>query len=134
MQWAAADFGFRVCPIFRLDILKADKEGVLLGPLRCYYKETDNFTFLATSKRPTKLHPNGVKPSMLLPVRKTVSWIFWRTKKCHSVGMDVSQFQLREAPEMAQNRKVFVLSARNREKRIQEIQESQNAEEWRGLG
>ena len=37
--WAAGDFGFRDCPIFRVDILSADEEGVELGPLRCYTKD-----------------------------------------------------------------------------------------------
>ena len=41
IEWAAADFGFRACPIFRVDILGANEEGVELGPLRCFTKDAD---------------------------------------------------------------------------------------------
>ena len=33
--WAAGDFGFRNCPIFWVDILATDEEGVELASLRC---------------------------------------------------------------------------------------------------
>ena len=65
--WAAGDFGFRDCPIFRVDILAADEEGVEIGPLRCYTKDKNARTILAASKKPTQLHPNGGDLSMLLP-------------------------------------------------------------------
>ena len=130
VEWAAGDFGFRACPIFRLDILAADEEGVVLGPLRCYNKKADASTILAASKKPTQLHPKGPEPSLLLPTTKTVSWVWW-TKKCQAIGRDVSRYQLLEVPEIAKNREVFALSTRNREKRLQEIRDEQNAEEWR---
>lgn len=130
VEWAAGDFGFRACPIFRLDILAADEEGVVLGPLRCYTKDANARTILAASKKPTQLHPNGPEPSLLLPTTKTVSWV-WRTEKCQTVGRGVSSYELLEVPEIAKNREVSALSTRNREKRLQEIQDAQNAEEWR---
>ena len=130
VEWAAGDFGFRACPIFRLDILAADEEGVVLGPLRCYTKDANARTILAASKRPTQLHPNGPEPSLFLPTTKTVSWA-WRTEKCQTIGRDVSRYKLLEVPEIAKDREVFALSTRNREKRLQEIRDAQNAEEWR---
>ena len=63
------------CPIFRVDILGANEEGVELGPLRCYTKDADAGTILAASKRPTQLHPNGPDPGYLLPPSTSVSWI-----------------------------------------------------------
>ena len=35
IQWTIGDFGFRTCPIFRIDILAAGKEDVEFGSLRC---------------------------------------------------------------------------------------------------
>ena len=75
VEWAAADFGFRACPIFWVDILGANEEGVELGPLRCYFKDADAGTILAASKRPTQLHPKGPDPGTLLPPSTSVSWV-----------------------------------------------------------
>jgi hypothetical protein len=130
VQWAAADFGFRACPIFRVDILAMNEEGVELGPLQCYTKGADAPTILSASKRPTQLHPNGPEPSTLLPATDTVSWV-WRTTKCHAVGQDTSAFCLHEVPEIAQNREVSTLSTKNREKHLQEIRDAAFAEDWR---
>ena len=129
-EWAAADFGFRACPIFRVDILAADEEGVELGPLRCYTKDADASTILAASKRATQLHPDGPNPETLLPSSAAVSWV-WRTAKCHAVGKDVSAFHLHEVPEIAEGRTISTLSTRNREKRLQEIRGAASAEDWR---
>ncbi|KAK3738127.1 hypothetical protein RRG08_027740 [Elysia crispata] len=83
VEWAAADFGFRACPIFRVDILAADEEGVELGPLRCYTKDADASTILAASKRPTQLHPDGPNPETLLRNAAdpdAVAEVVWATK------------------------------------------------------
>ena len=58
VEWAAADFGLRACPVFGDDILGASEEGIELVPLRCYTKGSDLGTILAASKRLTQLHPN----------------------------------------------------------------------------
>ena len=130
VEWAAADFGFRACPIFLVDILGANEEGVELGPLRCYTKDADAGTILAASKRPTQLHPNGPGPGTLLPPSASVSWV-WRANKCHAIGIETSTFRLQEVPETAQDRTISTLSTRNREKRLQQIRDSPFAEDWR---
>ena len=130
VEWAAAEFGFRACPIFRVDLLGVHEEVVELGPLRCYTKDADSNTVLAASKRPTQLHPNGPNPETLLPPSATVSWV-WRTEKCHAVGREISTFRLHEVPEIAEGRAISTLSTRNREKRLQGIRDAANAEEWR---
>lgn len=130
VEWAAAEFGFRAFPIFRVDILAVDKEGVELGPLRCYTKEADAKTVLAASKHPTQLHPNAPDPATLLPPSATVSWV-WRQKKCQAVGKDISAFRLQEVPEIAKERSISSLSTWNREKRLQEIRDAENAEVWK---
>ena len=78
--WAAGDFGFRNYPIFRIDILSADEEGVELGPLRCYTKDENARTILAECKKPIQLHPNGGDLSTLLPPTDKIVWE-WRDKK-----------------------------------------------------
>lgn len=130
VEWAAAEFGFRACPIFRVDLLAVHEEGVELGPLRCYTKDADSNTVLAASKRPTQLHPKGPNPETLLPPCSTVSWV-WRSKKCHAIGRDISDFRLHEVPDIAEGRAISTLSTRNREKRLQGIRDAANAEEWR---
>ena len=84
----------------------------------------------AASKRPTQLHPNGPNPGILLPPSASVSWV-WRANKCHAIGIETSTFRLQEVPEIAQDRAISTLSTRNRGKRLQQIRDSANAEDWR---
>ena len=108
----------------------ANEEGVELGPLRSYTKDADAGTILAANKRPTQLHPNGPYPGTLLPPSASVSWV-WKANKCHAIGIETSTFRLEEAPEIAQDRAISTLSTRNREKLLQQIRDSANAEDWR---
>ena len=128
--WAAADFGFRACPIFRVDILAATEDGVELGPLRCYTKDAGAASVLAASKRPTQLHPDGPDIAAQLPPTATVSWV-WRTQKSHAVGVEVSPYPLQEVPEIAAGRTISALSTRGRERRLRELQDAESAEEWK---
>jgi len=128
--WAAGDFGFRKCPIFRVDIQSADEEGVELGPLRCYAKDENARTILTANKKPTQLHPNGGDLSVLLPPTDIVVWE-WRDKKCHAIGTESSKYGLQEMQEIAANRKISALSTRNREKVLAELFYASAAEEWR---
>jgi len=130
VEWAAADFGLRACPIFRVDILATNEEGVELAPLRCYTKDAGASTILAASKRPTQLHPNTPSPSTLLPPTTTALWV-WRTTKCHAIGVETSAYQLHEVPKIATGRAISTLSTKNREKRIQDIRDAANTEDWR---
>jgi len=128
--WAAGDFGFRNCPIFRVDILAADEEGVELGPLRCYTKDENARTILTASKKPTQLHPNGGDPSALLPPTDKIVWE-WRDKKCLAIGNDSSKYKLQEMQEIAEQRKISALSTRNREKVLAELLFASKAEVWK---
>ena len=128
--WAAGDFGFRNCPIFRVDILSADEEGVEIGPLRCYTKDKNSRTILAASKKPTQLHPNGGDLSTLLPPTDKIVWE-WRDKKCHAIGNDSSKYKLQEIQEIAEQRKISTLSTRNREKVLAELRYARAVEEWK---
>ena len=128
--WAAGDFGFRNCPIFRIDILSADKEGVELGPLRCYTKDGNARTILAASKKPTQLHPNGGDLSTLLPPTDKIV-CEWRDKKCHAIGKVSSKYKLQEIQEIAEQRKISALSTKNREKVLAELRYASTVEEWK---
>lgn len=118
--WAAGDFGFRNCPIFRVDIESADEKGVELGPLRCYTKDENSRTILAASKKLTQLHPSGGDLSALLPPTDKIVWE-WRDKKCHAIGKAFSKYKLQEIQEIAEQRKISALSTKNREKALAEI-------------
>ena len=128
--WAAGDFGFRDCPIFRVDIQAADEEGVEIGPLRCYTKDKNARTILAASKKPTQLHPNGGDLSTLLPPTDKIVWE-WRDKKCHAIGKASSKYKLQEIQEIAEQRKISALSTRNREKVLAELRYASTVEEWK---
>ena len=98
VEWAAADFGFRACPIFRVDILGANEAGIKLGPLRCYSKDADAGTILVASKQPTQLHPNGLDSKTLLPRSTLVSWV-WRANESQAIGGEISTFRLQKCPK-----------------------------------
>lgn len=130
---SAGVFGFRNCPIFRVDILAADEVGVELGPLRCYKKDENARTILSASKKPTQLHPNGGDPSKLLPPTDKIVWE-WRYKICYAIGNDSSKYKLQEIQEIqeiGEQRKISALSTRNREKDLAELRYASTVEEWK---
>jgi len=106
VSWAAGDFGFRACPIFRIDILSIEPENIEIAPLQCYTKDQDSRTILAASKMPMQLHEGAPDPAILLPETLHISWI-WRKKKTHSIGVEQSEFELQK---VATNRKISMLS------------------------
>lgn len=130
VSWAAGDFGFRNCPIFRVDILSADKEGVEIGPLRCYTKDENSPTILSASKKPTQLHPNGGDLATLLPPTEKIEWE-WRSKKCHAIGNDSSKYFLQEIPQIAEKRQISTLSTRGRLEKLLELRRSRTFESWK---
>ena len=128
VEWAAGDFGFRAVPIFRVDILSVDDEGVEIAPLRCYTKDAESRTILAASKRPTQLHPEAPDPDSLLPPSTTVSWV-WRTKKAQAMGRDISLF-LHALHEVPTTRTISALSTKGRALRLQQLWDAASAEDW----
>lgn len=45
VEWTIAEFGFRVCEIFRIDIQAKTETGVVFAPLRMYTKFEDTKQF-----------------------------------------------------------------------------------------
>lgn len=129
-MWAAADFGFRNCPIFRVDILSADEKSVELGPLRCYTKDKNAHTILASCRKPTQLHPNGGELSILLPPTDKIVWE-WRDKKCRAIGKNLSKYELQEIPQIAQKREIYNLSVEKRERILADLRYFEKVEDWR---
>ena len=125
IEWAICDFGFRNCPIFHIDILAADDDGIQHSKLRCYTKNAK--TILAACRRPVQLHKDAPNPNTLLPPTNIVEWE-WRTRKCSTIGIEKSAYSVVEVPH---TREFSVLSTRNRERRLQEIEECIVVENWK---
>ena len=128
VEWTAADFGFRACLIFRVDILGETEEGAELGFLLCSIKDADTGTIVADRKRHTQLHPNGPPPQTYLSP----------SIENRAVGLedDLAMGRGTSLPSVrgGRNLQTREKSTRNLEKRLQEIHPSANAVEWRRLG
>ncbi len=124
VQWAASSFGFRGCPIFRIDILSVDNAEIDIGTLQCYRKTPTSKTFLATATHPTGLHPKGADLETWLPPVEHVEWE-WRTKKTHAIGKELPEHELFPCEEIARGRSISTLSIRQRAARLQDIQDAQ---------
>ena len=92
-------------------------------------KEPEAGSILAASKRPCQLHPNNPTVEDYLPPTKHVSWE-WRKTKCYAIGVEKPAFRFREIPEIAAKWEISSLSTRNRERRMQEIEDAKRAADW----
>ena len=122
----AGDFGFRACPIYRVDILSADTENVSISHLQCYAKEKNAKTILAPCTRPYRLPKDVEDPSLLLRPTQYVHWE-WRTKGvCKTTSNPL--YPLLSIPTTAS---VEFLSLDDRQKRLQELAENMFSESWK---
>jgi hypothetical protein len=128
--WTIAEFGFRHCPIFRIDILSTTDTDVDIGKLQCYTKTGD--TTLASSTKPTKAYKD-VQNNLqeFLPETDTILWKF-RNKKIQSIGTAKQKCPLisvdttREISITGRETKIFaMLDKIEREKIIAEIEVEQ---------
>ena len=129
VQWTMSEFGFRICPIFRIDVLHIEEEEkiVSIDPLRCYTKADDTKTVLARASRPTEIH-KGESPCVLLPPTKHIEWEWRTTKTKNAIGIEKQRYAIEEIPT---NRKISTLSTRNRAAKLEQILEQGKTEEWR---
>ena len=107
-----ADFGYRNCPIFQVEILGVENDEVEFSGVCCFQKNAP--TILAASRRPWQLRPGAPDPKTLLPLTEHVEWV------C----------PLWEIPEIAANREISTLSTRNRAVRLEEILDEKTKLEW----
>ena len=120
--WTIAEFGFRRCPIFRIDILSLDP--IEMAPLRCYTKDAP--TVLAESTMPMRVHKDAQPIDDFLPPTDYVEWV-WRRKKPQSIGVEKSTWEIFE---ISSDRKVSFLSKRKREKRMRDIEDALEGNKW----
>ena len=80
IQWWISDFGFRMVPIFRADILRVEKDSFYMSPLQCYVKNPNSYTILTPCNMPTIVYKNPPDIEYFLPSTELVSWK-WREKK-----------------------------------------------------
>ena len=127
VKWVTSEFGFRCCPIFRIDILKADDDGIELGPLRCFNKGLETATVLASSRTPTQQH-TAPPPSELLPDTPHVAWIWHPRKVTNKIGVQAPTWPLQE---IEHDRYISALSTKERRRRQEDIASAMETELWR---
>ena len=132
VQWSISEFGFKNCPIFRIDILDIQinnmisEDGITIGKLRCYSKNAS--TTLARSKKPTEVHKDPPCLQQLLPPTDFIEWE-WRTKKTkNSIGVEKVRREILEVPT---NREISTLSVNKRKARLLELIESGKVANWK---
>ena len=122
VRWTMAEFGFRRCPIFRVDVSSLDP--VEIEPLRCYTK--DGPTTLVESNKPTRVHSNAPKIEFFLPNTKYIEWQ-WRTKKMQNIGMEKSSIDILPVPS---DRKISFLSKRKRQQYLENLEDAIEGDRW----
>ena len=136
VKWEISDFGFRLCPIYRTDILKIKDQNIILSPLQCYIKNQDSYTILAPCNRPlTVYNRNNEKTknlpdiSFYLPPSYFVSWE-WRYKKERPSNERKPKQELIEMPELTLNKNISMLSVKQRAQIEEELLEAKLKVEW----
>ena len=116
VQWSISEFGFKNCPIFRIDILDIQinnmisaEDGITIGKLRCYTKDAS--TTLARSKKPTEVHKDPPCLPQLLSPTDFIEWEWRTTKTKNSIGVEKV---IREILEVPTNREISTLSVNKR--------------------
>ena len=132
VQWSISEFGFKNCPIFRIDIHDIQKnnilseDGITIGKLRCYTKNAP--TILARARKPTEVHNDPPCLQQLLPPTNFIEWE-WRTKKTkHSIGVEKIRHEILEVPT---TREISTLSVNKRKHRLLELIESGKVANWK---
>jgi len=125
IDYAISAFGFRCCPIYHIEIL-ATEPHIVLAPLRCYTKENTSKTILARAKKPMQVPKNARDPSVVLPPRKHIEWV-WRKEKSSAVGIEKLPYSIEE---IETNNSISLLSKRDRTSRQQEILDLVFEENW----
>ena len=129
VKWFISDFGFKMVPIFRADILDIEAQKIIMSPLQCYIKNKDSYTILAPCNRPITVFKNPPTISNYLPSTPIVSWQ-WREKKERTPNDRKPKQELIESPEIATKRQVSMLGVRQREEILRELQEARFKVEW----
>ena len=129
--WAISDFGFKMVPIYRADILEYTSDRVRISPLKCYVKDGESKTILTPCSKPGKFTKDvlNIDIADYLPPTDFINWE-WRTHKLASSNDRKPTGEILEMPELATNKKISLLSLAQRERRNAELQEARNKTEW----
>ena len=130
-MWAISDFGFKMVPIYRVDILEYTSEKIRISPLKCYVKDRNSTTILTPCNRPGKFTEDvlNIDIADYLPPTEFIKWE-WRKKKLPSSNDRKPVGEILEMPNLVKNKKISLLSLAQREKRNMEIEEARKKTEW----
>ena len=130
-RWAISDFGFKMVPIYRTDILEYTSDRVRISPLKCYVKDSNGTTILTPCNKPGKFTKEvlNIDIADYLPPTEFIKWE-WRTHKLASSNDRKPTKEILEMPNLAENKKISLLSLAEREKRNLELAEAKNKTEW----
>ena len=129
--WAISDFGFRKVPIYRTDILEYTSDRVRISPIKCYVKDSNSSTILTPCNKPGKFTKDvlNIDIADYLPSTEFIKWE-WRTHKLASSNDRRPTREILEMPNLAENKKISLLSLAEREKRNLELEEAKKKTEW----
>ena len=122
VEWAISDFGFKMVPIYRVDLLAVENEKVILSPLRAYVKGKNTYTILTPTRRPLTVFKDPPNIDFYLPPTDFVEWK-WRTKKEKPSNNRRATQELIEMPELIKDKKVSTNSVKERWKIEEEIRD-----------
>ena len=129
--WAISDFGFKKIPIYRADILEYTSEKIRISPLKCYVKDSESTTILTPCNKPGKFTEDVLNIDIedYLTSTEFIKWE-WRNHKLASSNDRKPTGEILEMPNLAENKKISLLSLAEREKRNLEIEEARKKTEW----
>ena len=131
IKWAISDFGFRMVPIFVVEILGYTENTLKLSPLRCFVKEENTTTILTPSKKPGENNKDKLSINIqdFLPETKTIKWE-WRNKGLPPFDKRNPTCKIIEMPELTKDKQVSLLSTRERQEREEDLEEAKRNNLW----
>ena len=130
-KWAISDFGFRMVPIYRADILEYTNETIRISPLKCYAKDKSSTTILVPCNKVGKFTEDVLNIDLeeYLPSTEFLKWE-WRKKKLASSNDRKPNWRILDMPDLVKNKEISLLSLKQREKRNAELEEARRKTAW----
>ena len=130
-MWAISDFGFKMVPIYRADILEYTSDKIRISPLKCYVKDCNSTTKLVPCNKPGKFTEDvlNIDIADYLPPTEFIKWE-WRRKKLPSSNDRKPTGEILEMSNLVENKKISLLSLAQTEKRNMELEEAMKKTEW----
>ena len=106
IMWTISEFGFKMVPIYRADILEYTSEKILISPLKCYVKDRNSSTILTPCNRPGKFTKDilNIDIAEYLPPTEFIKWE-WRDKKLISFDNRKPTGEILEMPYLVKDKK-----------------------------